>query len=437
MIDPRLLDMLKNPDAAKRKAAIQALARSKDIEAIPYLQRVVDYDEDESIRDIAEKAVVYITRNNPDAPSATSSEVKHMSDESNSGSGILAQYEPEPIRAGPVVVNPAEAERARRLLSTALDLNMRGQDAKATKAVIDAFKANPNLKNDGYARSVASTATGLNIEEAVQKVLDGSAMELFEPKKPVKGKSKRGGSVATDSGGGDSPAGDDGRGVGEETKITFGSAFLDLIIMGIISGISVVVTWFVINYVILPNGNPDILSSPLFNNLPDIPNLPRTLGEYIGQLNGATPEALFVSALLDAGQQIVSVFIYTGLIHWVVTTFFGGEGSFSEMLHRFSIFTIIIGVLSTILGLVFIFMLVSGGMQGTDSVLYILGLPGIALGIYSIWGLATRIGATYEVGTGKGCMTIIATGVVAIIFICIISYAISYFVINQQITGLQ
>jgi len=424
MTDPRLLDLLKNPDAAKRKAAIQALARSKDPEAIAYLERVADYDEDDSIRDIAEKAIVYIKRNNPDNTTLPAMETKRQS--APVEESVDSSNDDQSMGGAVVIVHPAEEERSRRLLSSALDLNMRGQNAKATKAVIEAFKANPNLKNDAYARGVASTATGLHVAEAVAKVMDGSAAELYEPK-------KKGAKPKRDDGGGaigDLPTRDsDGREAGEETEATFGGAMVDTLIYGIVSALITGGSWLLFLYVLLPGLPPDLRNTQMS------PELNITLGQYINILSTGTTESILLSSLVTLVSAVLSTMFYAGVVHWIATSFLSGEGSFSAMLQRYAVFCTIITIVSAIFviisGVLFFNVLSNSDVNSLSILTSGFGIVGFAISIYSIWGLSVRIGRTYAFGTGKGCLSILISGIAIMILSCVLGLALSFTTASQ------
>ena len=64
MVDRKLTDQLDSPLPEKRKAAIQQLARTKDMEAIRYLEAAERLDADATVRELAVKAAAYIKRQN-------------------------------------------------------------------------------------------------------------------------------------------------------------------------------------------------------------------------------------------------------------------------------------------------------------------------------------------------------------------------------------
>jgi hypothetical protein len=425
MADPRLYDMLKNPDAAKRKAAIQALARAKDPDAIVYLERVADNDNDSSIRDLAEKAIVYINRNNPDNTVAPEVETPRQLISST------ALYDDEPLERDRFVqVSPAEEERARRLLGTALDLNMRNQNTKAIKAAIDAFKANPNLKDDAYARGIASTVTGLNVSEAVEKIIDGSAIELFEPKKAVKAKRGGGG-----SGGliGDLPTRDsDGREAGEETEISFGSAMLDLLIYGLVNAVVIGGALFLLLYFVI-----DAIPGSMFNQQ-ITQGAPLTYGELVNLFKSVGVPLLLLYSAMYGVFQMIAMFAQAGAIHWAATSFMKGEGTFSELLHRMSVFYTFITPLVLILPAIGGF--IAGSMSASVSQAVVDGqsigsIVNLGVSIYAIWGSSVRIGRTYGFGTGNGCLSLFVGSIFLGVLCCVMIFGFSYLV-GSGLTGL-
>ncbi|NOG51112.1 MAG: HEAT repeat domain-containing protein [Chloroflexi bacterium] len=65
MVDRQLISQLQSINASQRREAIIALGRTKDREAIPHLSRVVEIDPDETLRELARKAAIYIDKHAP------------------------------------------------------------------------------------------------------------------------------------------------------------------------------------------------------------------------------------------------------------------------------------------------------------------------------------------------------------------------------------
>ena len=65
------VDQLNDRDPQRRREAIIALGRSKNLAAIPHLSKVFREDPDNELRELARKAATYIRQNNPDVGAST------------------------------------------------------------------------------------------------------------------------------------------------------------------------------------------------------------------------------------------------------------------------------------------------------------------------------------------------------------------------------
>jgi len=194
MIDSKLIEMLDSPRVAERKQAIKGLARSGDREALTYLAEVYRYDDDADVRELARKAGVYIRKNVPEAPVAPPPDPL---DDIGYDDGYDSLYaddeddydydddededegadEPDIPLPSEIHVTPAQISRAQGYMDQVMDLNIRGNNAKATENLQKALKANPKLIYDKYAISLAATITGMDGQEAIRR-LSPSAEEL-------------------------------------------------------------------------------------------------------------------------------------------------------------------------------------------------------------------------------------------------------------------
>ncbi|NOG51114.1 MAG: hypothetical protein HND48_18015 [Chloroflexi bacterium] len=151
----------------RRKAVIQQPARTKDMEALRYLEAVERADTDGSVRDLARKAIAYIKRNNPGEAEPPAADVQKSARPSFASGSILAEYgEPaggtsarrdgrrtrrhSPNRAG-CKRCPSHAKAARGAMEMAGRAAFDGLNARAAKHLVEAFKLNPNLQYDAYA----------------------------------------------------------------------------------------------------------------------------------------------------------------------------------------------------------------------------------------------------------------------------------------------
>ena len=183
MIDTKVIEMLDSPQVSVRKQAVKSLARSGDREALTYLADVYRNDEDDEVRELARKAGVYIRKNVPEAPVVEDrlgdiggyGGSLYDDDEDDYAADMPA--EPDVPLPSDIHVTASQKERAQGYIDQAMDLNIRGDNAKAAEAMSKAIKLNPQLIYDKYVLSLASTVTGLDGETAMQR-LSPSADEL-------------------------------------------------------------------------------------------------------------------------------------------------------------------------------------------------------------------------------------------------------------------
>src|SRR5690606_33233326 len=66
-VDKALITQLQSLNAVQRKEAIMALGRTKDRDAIPHLNTIIENDPESDLRELARKAAIYIDLNAPAA----------------------------------------------------------------------------------------------------------------------------------------------------------------------------------------------------------------------------------------------------------------------------------------------------------------------------------------------------------------------------------
>lgn len=221
MVERRWIDQLESSDTQSRKIAIQQLARSRDEAAIPYLEKVAGADADETVRDIARKAVIFIQRNSgqpaPEkAAEPTPAEPEHSAfpppqplippeeprmdpKQRFMATSIISEYNradddeaeapalPPPMpKPTTYAVTPQNAKAAKNALASAGQASFEEEPGKAARYLVEAFKLDPNLQRDNYAIGMATTISGLHKGDAVKAVLDGSILQLFS-KEELKG----------------------------------------------------------------------------------------------------------------------------------------------------------------------------------------------------------------------------------------------------------
>jgi hypothetical protein len=411
MVDRKLTDQLDSPSPETRKTAIQQLARTKDMEAIRYLEAVERLDSDGTVRDLAKKAVAYIKRQNEGAaPAVPASPIIADPPAKKTGyapGSIMAEYAsrtpepeeeapPEKLSEQPALVDVPESRR--KAAKTALDMAGRAafedQLGRAAKYLVEAFKLNPNLKHDAYAVGLAATATGLYKTDAIKAIADGSALELFDKKeltaKAPKPKNKN----------------EDVEVEEVQVPATWSTALLDLLLYGLINAV-IVGAWsaFLVGIIIGAMNDPAIQNDPEIQAT--LQQSGFTAASFVALFSqGAIPGTIF-NALIYGLMAIVTLLVSSFFIHVAATMILGGEGTMANLIHRTALFLGIMAGLTAIAVIASIF-------------LPLIIDPALGIGIwaatffFSIWtliGYVRRVGKAYDMGTGKGCAAVFLSSI--------------------------
>ena len=205
MLD-QLIRQLDDADPARRKQAVIALGKSRDLNALPALANAYRNDPEPEIRELARKAGVYIKQhaevipeiptNAPPAPpksivpegeSYTQRKMRELDEQKRAAAqaALAAAPLPEedtrrPIRGREYQVPKDTRARARKNVDAALSYNLAGENAKAMKNLTEALSLDPNLINDAYFNSVASGVTDLDGDAAIDMIVDRSKRKDFE-----------------------------------------------------------------------------------------------------------------------------------------------------------------------------------------------------------------------------------------------------------------
>ncbi len=163
MLDQRTLRLLKSSRPEEREQAIKALAQSKDPSALPYLADIYRNDPDESLRELARKAGVYIKKNSGSDSPAPLPNVPRAEDLYGGHDDIVLPVSddlaPKP-KGKEKVVSEAKRLQARGFLEQGLEASLAGEQKRAYQLLQKAVKLNPNLAADAYSRSATSTSWG-------------------------------------------------------------------------------------------------------------------------------------------------------------------------------------------------------------------------------------------------------------------------------------
>jgi hypothetical protein len=416
MLDTLLLKQLNDPDPSVRKQAIIALGRTQDQNALPYLATVFKKDRDPELRKLAKKAGLYIRQQTTDIFPSSAQAVSGVSSSSDNDDNDLMSSastyyeeielpEPEPV----VEVSALNQERAKGLLQQALDANLRGNNDKAVHYFQNALKRNPNLKKESYALSLASTITAIPSGEEAIKTLLADAQ-----------KKKRGG------GGGQA-----------EENATWGNAFIDLLIYGLINAAVIGVCLYLFFALILPPfselvaqqaataaqgrgaaQNTAITSASLFAGM----SAPEIMVMIMNQFS--IPFTLGYSAAYGV-YSIVTMIIFYFFIHVISTAFLGGEGTYRRLVTKATLPQALMTPIATIaLAALIIVPILYPDYSG----MAILGLFGTGIVYYSV--LSLRIGAAYNFSGFTGCGSIILSGIAIGLVSCTLNVVLTSIAVN-------
>jgi hypothetical protein len=412
MVDSQLLRMLGSKDAAERKKAITALARSQDRAALPHLAKVFRSDPDAELRELARKAGVYINKKAAPPPSKPKTSPFYSggtvpADDLDDGPGVSDEpvysrrdtgytsipggydslddadddlLDDEAMAGGDTGrktadttrVSPGAEARSRELLEMAMSFHTRGEQAKVIKALTEAFKKNPKLVNDNYALNAASSMTGLPRSQVGAALMDGSLLRAAR------------------------------KSAGSSDDPTWGDAAVDLGIYWFVS-----LGLFIVGFMAMM-----AIFQALFNNLPDITPQDRALlQQQLTLAFGAQTIPLFLlQALLQATIALISLLVLYFVWHLVAQWMLGGDGTMPRLIRKATLLLAFYGPLSAVvligLFLVGSLLLSAGGMSFESYNSWLI----IATLVVSIGGLlliSQRIGAAYRFGIGRGCATMI------------------------------
>lgn len=147
------IGQMKDRSPDKRKEAIKAAARAADKKALKTLAVMVEDDPDAEVRELAKRAGVHIRQQIGELPMAPRTTGKGEE---------TPRYN----------VTEENALKGRKSLDAAVSYMMNGESSKAIKPLRDAIKYNPNLRYDGYFKSILESATGMSGDEALAQITD-------------------------------------------------------------------------------------------------------------------------------------------------------------------------------------------------------------------------------------------------------------------------
>jgi len=380
------LEQLRSSDPEVRRKAIIALGRQKNPAALDPLAEVYRNDPDPGLRELAQKAGRYIRSNIAEAGSEPPSA-------SSLKTALEASVQPAERR-----ISAAAIERSKGYFDRALDLQVRGQDAKAIELLGKALEANPELRKDTMLINMAMELTGQGSSAALATLEDpDSRQDLMMRMSGIDPaiQSRRASRL-------------------NEEEVTWSSALIDLSIYGLVNGAIVFVVSLVATQVLFGMMSTAVATSPSGSTPEAMALLSRLNTQQI------TLPLAALYGLLSAVSAVVGLLIIDGAIHIVATTVLGGEGTFPGLIRKTTLYYTVVLAVSIVLNVVMT--AVALNAVNTNTLSGWTWLPSLVSLAMAFWA-AKLTGEAYHFGTAKGCVSMILGYIVliALAFCCVLT----------------
>jgi hypothetical protein len=250
---------------------------------------------------------------------------------------------------------------------------VRGDDVKAVENLGRAFEINPALRHDTIGLNLAMDLTGLGSNAAVATLADpASRYELMQRMMGVEIAAGRRTAVA---------------------EATWGGAFIDLGIYGLVNGAIV----FVVSLVAA-----ELLFRVLMVGVRNAPSSSANLA-LLADLNTqqiTLPLAGLYGLLAGVGA-VVMLLVIDSAIHIVATTVLGGQGTLAGLVRKTTLYYTVLTGVSLLLNIGFAALAVNVDRNTASALSYLPLLVSLALALWA--GKLT--GDAYDFGTAKGCVS--------------------------------
>lgn len=149
-------DGLASKDPRVRYRTIKEIARAKDADMLLPLLNLAEYDPNEKVRELADRAAHHIGG-------------QSQNGESQAPKAFVQKQ----------LVSEKDKEKARYHMDVAIDYSIKGEREKALKELSKALKLNPQLEADGFFHSVRDEVTGLSGDESMALLRDKDQLQQF------------------------------------------------------------------------------------------------------------------------------------------------------------------------------------------------------------------------------------------------------------------
>jgi tetratricopeptide (TPR) repeat protein len=411
----KYVQLLSSPDANKRRQAIVALGRSKNLAALRPLAEVYRNDQDQTLRELALKAGQFIKAQagasvTPPAerapeppPAATPAFVPPFTVES------LDEIAPQPEAEAPRPSHRAPATnsaQAKAYAEEALTLSLRGDVDKAIKALKKAYRLQPNLLEDTYYMSMATTILHCDEAQVPAYLQDANRAETI-----IKTSAQEKTEAAVKSH------------IEEASNMPWLGVSMDLIIFGLIMAIAPVVLLLIVGQ--------------------SLQSWALLLGDEGGEMDHTIADILAVTQAIDVRSLLLmsATFLVSGLvsvivqcvaIHYSMTRFLGGKGTLRYLMYKLISYynRVLITVFVVLIATTWVF--VSNGL----AIVMIAVFIGLSLfGLFKLIRLGDRLSEAYKFTSGGGCMSVVIAGFVLVVSNGAIAYIV-YLVLGNVLAAL-
>lgn len=368
-VDKKLLSQLKDKDPKVRRKAIVALADCRDAAALTVLADTARSDPDDKLRTLADRAQ------------------KHLSSQLTPDEPIAQAAHSTP--AAKLRVTDKDVARGKAAMEEALSYYIAKDNAKATKSLMKAVMANPRLKEDSYFLSMAGNILSVPQDEALQVLFDsGKVSDYISTSKKAQVQKKRNDHYS------------------KTDELPWSAVWFDL---GIFAAVTAVITF------LLPLVFVQMIGRTIEYQLSLSPEdlaeesllITEEWSDFYSAVNTVGLPIFMVVALATAASTAVSMLIQGGAIHLIATKVLHGTGTMRYMLCQ------ILPYYSMTSLVMFVWLCIAMGIIALGAgIIGLVCLAPMALAsLVIVLKVAGKIGAAYDFGSAKGCLTFVGSSI--------------------------
>lgn len=366
-VDKKLLRQLKDKDPLVRRKAIIALADCRDTAALNALEDAARTDPDTKLRSLAGRAQ------------------QHLSDQL-----APAESSDRPASSAPPAkrqVSEKDVARGKAMLEEALSYYIANDNAKATKSLTKAVTINPMLKEDSYFLSMAGNILNVPQDEALHVLFDGAKVNEYisSSKKAQVQKKKNNHYSKTD-------------------EMPWSAVWFDL---GVFTAVTIVITFLLPMVFVQMIGRT--IEYQLSLSAEDLAQeslvISGEIGDFFNAVNMVGLPIFLVVALAAGASTAVSMLLQGGVIHLIATRLLHGTGTIRYMLCQ------ILPYYSMTSLVLFVWLCIAMGIiaMGAGVIGLICLAPMALASLVILFKVAGKIGAAYDFGSAKGCLSLVGS----------------------------